>query len=227
MNNEVLYVDYLSCLKINEITDILNDYNKLCDIYNGKKVVINKQDKMSLIKQVLMIRDIYLRYFIMSLDYDDYLSLKTIISNNYDLEFVKKNKEFVRYLSLKKVLFQKDTLELIVDMVLLIKDILRSRKMVNYIKKQDKYYKIAEGIIIAYGVIDRKNFEALCPIDINILNYYYKKDYVIESRVVINKKLLNQSRIQKYMDFGGYKKFSKNDYYLMSSLKYHHKIKAY
>ena len=28
------------------------------------------------------------------------------------------------------------------------------------------------------------------------------------------------------MDFGGYKKFSKNDYYLMATLKYHHKIKA-
>ena len=80
----ISYVEYLNKLKKEELIKIIEDYNKLCDIYGSEKIESKNLKKESLIEKFLPNINLYLEYIISSLDLKDYETLKKILKNtNY------------------------------------------------------------------------------------------------------------------------------------------------
>ena len=76
--------------------------------------------------------------------------------------------------------------------------------MINYVKKWNRIYDLANGVIIAYGVVSKEYFSFITSgtedkeIVIPKLDFYYKKDYKIEEKMLVSIKLSSKKRINKY-----------------------------
>ena len=70
------FKEYLNKLKKEELIKIIEDYNKLCDIYGSEKIESKNLKKESLIEKFLPNINLYLEYVISSLDLKDYETLK-------------------------------------------------------------------------------------------------------------------------------------------------------
>ena len=226
----VNYIEYLKKLKKEELIKIINDYNKLCDIYKEEKLDNTKAKKDKLVNDIVNIKDKYLKYLIMSLDLNDYNNLKEVLKKN-TTKVLDEHKELINYLKDKYVIFQEDNLVIPND--LNYKACFKNKEITNYVKKWSRIYDLVNGMIIAYGVISEdyfsfvtsgiENKEEILP----KLDFYYKKEYIIDDTKIVSTKLSNKKRINKYFKDNNYKNFTNKEYVEMGKNIYHHNIKVY
>lgn len=228
IESEISYEEYLKSLKKDELNSIVANYDKLCDIYGFKKIENKKLKKDALIKEILECLNDYLKGIIMSLDKVDFEALKTILKNNNN-EVLNQYKDFINYLKSLKIVYQSDNLQISKEILEIIKKLIKDKEVGNYVKENDYLYKLSEGIIIAYGVIDLNDFKEIVKNEyiIDLLDFYYKKDFDITDEMLLSKKLTNKKRINKYYKDKNYQQFSLKDFLALGSNSYHHSIKAY
>lgn len=224
------YIEYLKKLKKEDLIKIINDYNKLCDIYKEEKLDNTKAKKDKLVNDIVNIKDKYLKYLIMSLDLNDYNNLKEVLKKN-TTKVLNEHKELINYLKDKYVIFQEDNLVIPND--LNYKACFKNKEITNYVKKWSRIYDLVNGMIIAYGVISEdyfsfvtsgiENKEEILP----KLDFYYKKEYIIDDTKIVSTKLSNKKRINKYFKDNNYKNFTNKEYVEMGKNIYHHNIKVY
>ena len=214
----VNYIEYLKKLKKEELIKIINDYNKLCDIYKEEKLDNTKAKKDKLVNDIVNIKDKYLKYLIMSLDLNDYNNLKEVLKKN-TTKVLNEHKELINYLKDKYVIFQEDNLVIPND--LNYKACFKNKEITNYVKKWSRIYDLVNGMIIAYGVISEDYFSFVTS---GIEN---KEEYIIDDTKIVSTKLSNKKRINKYFKDNNYKNFTNKEYVEMGKNIYHHNIKVY
>ena len=233
MNYENNYIDYLKKLKKNELIDIIENYNLFSEIYKTEKINLKNEKKDKIIKKIIEIKEEYLKYIIMSLDLEDFNKLKEIIYKKIDNDYLINNREFINYLIEKKIIFKDNELLMAQDIKESIIKLIKNKEVIKYINTWDRIYKLVDGIIIAYGVVSIKYFNIVISgilekeLIIPKLNYYYKKEYKIDSKKIMSNKLTNKKRIDKYLKDSNYKYFTNKDYVLLGNNLYHHNIKSY
>lgn len=228
IESEISYEEYLKSLKKDELNSIVVNYNKLCSIYGFKKQENKKLKKEALVNEILECLNDYLKGVIMSLDKDDFEAIKSILKNNNNEE-LNQNKNLINYLKSLKIIYQSDNLQIPKEILEVIKKLIKDKEVANYIKENDYLYKLSEGIIIAYGVIDLNDFKEIIKQEyiIDLLDFYYKKDFDITDEMLLSKKLTNKKRINKYYKDKDYQQFSLKDFLALGNNSYHHSIKAY
>lgn len=228
IESEISYEEYLKSLKKDELNSIVANYNKLCSIYGFKKLENKKLKKEALVNEILECLNDYLKGVIMSLDKDDFEAIKSILKNNNN-EVLNQYKNLINYLKSLKIVYQSDNLQIPKEILEVIKKLIKDKEVGNYIKENDYLYKLSEGIIIAYGVIDLNDFKEIIKHEyiIDLLDFYYKKDFDITCEMLLSKKLTNKKRINKYYKDKDYQQFSLKDFLALGNNSYHHSIKAY
>lgn len=228
IESEISYEEYLKSLKKDELNSIVVNYNKLCSIYGFKKLENKKLKKEALVNEILECLNDYLKGVIMSLDKEDFEAIKSILKNNNNEE-LNQNKNLINYLKSLKIIYQSDNLQIPKEILEVIKKLIKDKEVANYIKENDYLYKLSEGIIIAYGVIDLNDFKEIIKHEyiIDLLDFYYKKDFDITDEMLLSKKLTNKKRINKYYKDKDYQQFSLKDFLALGNNSYHHSIKAY
>lgn len=228
IESEISYKEYLKSLKKDELNSIVANYNKLCSIYGFKKQENKKLKKDALVNEILECLNDYLKGVIMSLDKDDFEAIKSILKNNNN-EVLNQYKNLINYLKSLKIVYQSDNLQIPKEILEVIKKLIKDKEVGNYIKENDYLYKLSEGIIIAYGVIDLNDFKEIIKQEyiIDLLDFYYKKDFDITDEMLLSKKLTNKKRINKYYKDKDYQQFSLKDFLALGNNSYHHSIKAY
>ncbi len=228
IESEISYEEYLKSLKKDELNSIVANYNKLCSIYGFKKLENKKLKKDALVNEILECLNDYLKGVIMSLDKEDFEAIKSILKNNNN-EVLNQYKNLINYLKSLKIVYQSDNLQIPKEILEVIKKLIKDKEVGNYIKENDYLYKLSEGIIIAYGVIDLNDFKEIIKHEyiIDLLDFYYKKDFDITDEMLLSKKLTNKKRINKYYKDKDYQQFSLKDFLALGNNSYHHSIKAY
>lgn len=228
IESEISYEEYLKSLKKDELNSIVANYNKLCSIYGFKKQENKKLKKDALVNEILECLNDYLKGVIMSLDKDDFEAIKSILKNNNN-EVLNQYKNLINHLKSLKIIYQSDNLQISKEILEVIKKLIKDKEVANYIKENDYLYKLSEGIIIAYGVIDLNDFKEIIKHEyiIDLLDFYYKKDFDITDEMLLSKKLTNKKRINKYYKDKDYQQFSLKDFLALGNNSYHHSIKAY
>lgn len=228
--SELNYKEYLNKLKKNELINIINDYNKLCNIYGYEEINDAKSKKEVLVDLIDNVKENYTKGIIMSLDKKDFLSLKEMIKKS-SMESLNNNRALINFLKSKYILLLNDTLEIPKDTK--INEILKDKKVHKHIDYWTNVYDFVNGVIIAYGVVDISYFNELIKDAkeknniFKMLDFYYKRNYIIEEDRLISKKLSNKKRIDKYFKNKNYKKFTIKEYIALGRSIYHHNIKSY
>ena len=225
---------YLKELSKNQLIDLICDYNKLACIFDDETISYNnKEKKDKLINKILDIKNKYIKYIIESLDLEDYNILKRLILKKVKNDFFNINRSFINYLVDKKILFQKDNLEIPSDIYMLLKSFLKNKNVYSYIKIWNRIYKLVDGIIIAYGLVDRNYFDIIISgiVDkekiVPKIDFYYKKEYIIDDKKIMSSKLSSKKRIDSYYKNNKYKMYSNKEYVAMGNNSYHYSIKSY
>ncbi len=226
------YQDYLQKLSKDKLQSIIDDYNKLGSIYGIEEVNTKKLKKDDLIKKIDEIKSDYFKYWIMSLDLKDFNILKQFTKTIND-EFLRENRDFINYLLEKNILFQEQELMMSWDTLALFKSLIKNKDVIKTVRNWNKIYKLVDGIIVAYGVISIKYFniiiesleekEQILP----KLEYYYKKEYIIDSKKIMSNKLTSKKRINSYLKNDKYKMFTNKEFKELGNSIYHHGIKSY
>ena len=233
MNYKDNYIDYINKLKKSELIEIIDNFNLFNEIFKIEKIIIRNEKKDKIIEKIMALKEDYIKYIIMTLDLEDFNKLKELIFKKKDNEYLLNNREFINYLLEKKIIFKDNDLLMAVDIIEIIIKLIKNKEIINHIKLWDRIYKLADGIIIAYGVVSIKYFNIVIsgiPQKEEILsrlNYYYKKEYIIDNKKIVSNKLTNKKRIDKYLKDDNYKYFTNKDYVLLGSNIYHHNIKSY
>lgn len=228
------YEDYLQKLSKDKLQSIVDEYNILAEIYELERININKKAKKEdVIKIILENKDSYLKYLVMSLDLNDFNVLKQLVCKKSNNDFLNDNKEFINYLIDKGVVFQENDLMMSWDVNGILKSIIKNKEVIKYVKTWDRIYKLVDGIIIAYGVVSRKYFDIIISgienkeVIIPKIEYYYKKEYSIDSKKIMSNKLTSKKRINSYVKNDKYKMFTNKEFVEMGSSSYHRGIKSY
>lgn len=227
------YIIFLQKLTKEKLQSIIDDYNQLSNIFNFDKVDTKKMKKNDIISKIIEIKEEYLRYFVMSLDKQDYEILKNCLSKKVKNDYLNEKRDFIKYMLNKNLIFQEDNLIIPRDIYMCLINLLKEKEISKYIEKWDRIYKLVDGIIIAYGAIDRKYFDIIISgiednkLIIPKLEYYYKKDYAIDNKKIVSLKLTNKKRINNYLKNTNYKMFKNSDFVAMADSKFHHNIKSY
>lgn len=223
--------DILKTKKKEELINIINDYNKLVKIYAKEEIEINKKSKKEdLINKIINIKEEYIQMIVCSLDIEDFEILKSLLSNKISIS---NYESFCNYLNSKEVFIQECSFELIDNNKNILEEMIKSKEVNNYIKKWNRIYKVVEGIIVAYGVVDINYFKNIIKKledenkVLDKLEYYYKRSYTINDKMLVSNKLSNKKRIDKYYKDNKYKEFSIKDFESLGNNLYHHNIKAY
>lgn len=233
MNYKDNYIDYINKLKKSELIEIIDNFNLFNEIFKIEKIIIRNEKKDKIIEKIMALKEDYIKNIIMTLDLEDFNKLKELIFKKKDNEYLLNNREFINYLLEKKIIFKDNDLLMAVDIKEIIIKLIKNKEIINHIKLWDRIYKLADGIIIAYGVVSIKYFNIVIsgiPQKEEILsrlNYYYKKEYIIDNKKIVSNKLTNKKRIDKYLKDDNYKYFTNKDYVLLGSNIYHHNIKSY
>ncbi len=227
IESEISFQKYLESLKKEELNNIIKKYNSLCNIYEFEASSV-KKNKKDLVKEILNVLDNYIKGILMCLDLEDYQALLRILKVN-DNELLNNNKDLINYLLDLKIIEQKDNLQIFKEIKTLIKRYLNDKEVINCIKKNDAIYKVSKGIIIAYGVVDIEHFKVLTGTAniTSLLDFYYKKDYIITDKMIYSEKLTNKKRIDRYYKDTNYKEFKTKDFLSLGTSLYHHSVKAY
>ena len=108
------------------------------------------------------------------------------------------------YLKEQHIFYTLDNLSVVTDIDL--KKIISSKEVIKYVKKNNDLYKMMDGIIIAYGVIDIEYFNIIISSIDNFnliipkLEFYYKKDY----KVLIDRIITNKLNFKYYGNYSNY-----------------------
>lgn len=232
MKEENLYIDYLKKLKIKNLFNIIDNYNELATFFDMEKIVASKK-KNELISSIDKVESNYIKNIIMTLDLEDLEVLKGLIHKNCDIKYLNEHNTLVNYLINKKILFKENMVVIPKDIKTIIKATIKNKKIVKFVKEISRIKNIVNGIVVAYGVIDKSTFEDILKEVYEIdkiyilINNDYKKEYVVESRGLVSTKLQNKKRINKYFENKNYKKFSIDEFVLLGECKYHYSIDAY
>ena len=224
------FKEYLSNLKKEELNKIIECYNQLCIIFDYPKIEESKGKKEELINSLVNIKDNYFKGIIKLLDQKDFDSLTKIVKKPSEEQLIN-NKDLINYLKEKHIFYTLDNLSVVTDIDL--KKIISSKEVIKYVKKNNDLYKMMDGIIIAYGVIDLEYFNIIISSIDNFnliipkLEFYYKKDYKVLVDRIITNKLNNKKRINRYFKDKNNKSFTIKDYIKMGNNTYHHGIKSY
>lgn len=224
------FKDYILKLKKDELIKLINDYNVLASIYNFEKQEDTKAKKDVLVNILDENNSAYLKYFVMSLDNKDFDVLSNMLYKKCNIEFLNIHKDFINYLLDKRIVWQKESLEIPEDIYKELRSLVKNKEVIKYVKENDKAYKLADGIVIAYGVIDRKSFDNIISVynlSVEKLEYYYKKEYVINNKMVVSNKLSNKKKINAYLKNKNYKEFTIKEFVDLGNSLYHHNIKSY
>ncbi len=228
------YIAYLKKLKKEELVKVIKDYNLLVKIFGGEEIKdFAKAKKDILANDIEEVKNDYFKYIVMSLDMRDFETLKRLITKKCDSEFLEKNKDFINYLVDKRLLWRNNDLEVSDDTKETLKSLVKNKDVIYYIKEWDFIYTLADGIIVAYGLIDRAYFDIIIKDVLEKdkvipkLDFYYKKEYIIDDKKIMSKKLTNKKRINSYLKNNKYKEFRIKDFIAMGNNNYHHKIKTY
>ncbi len=225
-------VECLKKIKKDQLQSIIDDYNLLAQIYEYEKIENKKSTKDELISLLLSNIKEYVEGIIRSLDLADFEGLKILLKSN-DVEELNNHKVLINYLLTKSILWQEDNLIIPKDIYGLLKEDIKRKDVINDVKKNERIYRLVDGIIIAYGVIDIKTFkEIICAVDdFNLvelkLKFYYKKNYKWEDKGLVSEKLTNKKRINRYVKDKNYHEFSNKEFIHLGLSVYHHNIKAY
>lgn len=215
---------YLEKLSKKELVDLINFYHELCDLNNSQKsLTITKEKKDILVDYLVDYHNKYLEYIVSLFSKDDYDNLLKLLKKTSTLGIVN---SFLEFLNNKRVLFNNEMpLETYKELKRLVKQNIIKRK----INSNTKYYSIANGIIIAYGVIDADTFNSIINSDTYMkkIQLYYKNDYIIDNKKVYSNKLTNITKINKYLKNIEIKGFNQKDFLNLGNKKYHHHIKSY
>lgn len=215
---------YLEKLSKKELVDLIIFYHELCDLNNSQKsLTITKEKKDILVDYLVDYHNKYLEYIVSLFSKDDYDNLLKLLKKTSTLGIVN---SFLEFLNNKRVLFNNEMpLETYKELKRLVKQNIIKRK----INSNTKYYTIANGIIIAYGVIDADTFNIIINSDTYMkkIQLYYKKDYIIDNKKVYSNKLTNITKINKYLKNIEIKGFNQKDFLNLGNKKYHHHIKSY
>lgn len=226
----ILYMEMLNKLKKEELTKIIDDYNKLAIIFDVEKIKIDKKDKKKdCLEKIDNIKENYFKYLIMLLDLDDYKKLKRMVSKKINEEFINDNEQLINYFISKNIIVKEDDLSILSDIKELLVKILKEKEVIKYIKNNTQNYKLINGIVNAYGILDIKSFIKIVGEDykLEILDYYYKKEYSLDKDKIISDKLTNKTKITKYLNNKKIKEFTNEEYMMLGDFTYHKKIKAY
>ena len=224
------FKEYLSNLKKEELNKIIECYNKLCIIFDYPKIEESKGKKEELINSLVNIKDNYFKGIIKLLDQKDFGLLTKIVKKPSEEQLIN-NKDLINYLKEQHIFYTLDNLSVVTDIDL--KKIISSKEVIKYVKKNNDLYKMMDGIIIAYGVIDIEYFNIIISSIDNFnliipkLEFYYKKDYKVLIDRIITNKLNNKKRINRYFKDKNYKSFTIKDYIKMGNNTYHHGTKSY
>lgn len=218
------FVDYISKLKVKELNKILEDYNLICKIYKMEEVEYTNLKKKELVKLIDKIKLDYIKGIISLLNKSDYHNLILLLKNN-NIDFLNECRDLINYLSSKHVLWLDDGLVIPQDINL--KEIVKGSKKNIY--ETDYLYTLIDGIMIAYGVVDLKYLDSLVKIDnyLDMLEFNYHKDYLLDKDMLVSKKLSNKKRIERYYKDNNYCHYTLREFVLMGESLYHHEIKAY
>ena len=219
-----LLKDYLEKLSKKELIEIINSFHVLSDLNNEQRsTTITGEKKDILVDYLKDYYPKYIKYIIKLLDKDDYNSLIKMIKKS---SIIGIDNEFLKYLNNKYILFNN---EMDKDTYNNIKIIIKKKRYKKIVLDNTKYYNLAKGIIIAYGVIDINKFKEIINNDYynKAIELYYKKEYVIDNKKVYSNKLTNKRRINKYLKNTDIKEFKQKEFIDLGNNKYHHSIKSY
>lgn len=222
---------YLNELNKKDLAEMVKTYHNFCVVNNIEiNKGIEKKKKSDLVKYLLENKNNYIRFFVELLDIEDFTYLKELLSLK-SKKTEKEDKKFLEYLKKNKILFGKEELAMPKDIFEELKKIVSEKEVVKKVKHQDELYKTAEGIIIAYGVINKdfflKTVEKIDRKALDILSNYYKKSYEIKDKIVINKALKNPKRIDQYLKNEKQKEFTNAEFFKLGNHTYHRGIKSY
>ena len=228
------YLNYLEKLNKKDIIDMIKDYHNICDIYDIEKGKnITKKNKKDMIEYLLDNIENYLPSIIKLIDSKDYEILNYIIHNPKKVKgnYISDNKYFFDYLREKKIIFGIKKITIPKDVFILIKNTITNKDALKEINHNTYIYDLGKGLIIAYGVIDKKMFmDRIERIDKKgslKIEYYYKKNYKITKDKVVNNKISNKEKINKYLNNTVYKEFKNKELIKLARLTYHYKFKSY
>lgn len=217
------YSEYIGKLKKNELVEVVNYFHKLCVINNYEVAsAITKEKKKNIVDYLVDMHDKYIEFLIGSLDLKDWKEVKRIVKKTSILGV---DNLLVEYLTKRRVLFDG---ELAMETLTILRKLLKNKKIATKVKKNNRLYKIADGMILAYGVIDKDTFKNVIKEEnIDLIEIYYKKEYVIDNKKIVSTKLSNKKKINSYLENKKVKEFSVNEFYQLGCNKYHYKIKSY
>ncbi|MBE6140507.1 MAG: hypothetical protein E7172_03105 [Firmicutes bacterium] len=212
------YKELLTKLRKDKLINLVKHLEKLYLLKENKPLEFSSAKKNELIEFLNDMHYLYLQLIIQTLDYEDYLCLKKIIRKKSILGV---NKELEKFLNDVKILFND---EMSFETYKFIQKILKNSKIKKTIIKNDEIYKIIDGYIIAYGVV---SLEKINNFNANLMDIYYKKDYLIFEKEIVSKKLQNKNKIKKYLNDKKYKDFSEKQYLMLGKNIYHHQMKSF
>lgn len=224
---------FLKSLKKAQLNSMAKDYNKLALIFDDESIGSLKASNSVLINKLEENKKKYFNNLVKSLDKKDFNVLKKILTKKITKEYLEENKNTIDYFVEKRILWQKESLEIPEDIYPYLKEFVKDKEIINYINNWNDLYNLVNGIVIAYGVVDRSYFDDLLKNSFDLekanekLDFYYKKEYSMDSKKVISTKLSSKKRINKYLKDKDLKEFTNKDYILLGSHTYHRKIKSY
>lgn len=227
------YQDYLNKFNKEKLIELVNRYRSLLNIFEVEiDKEISRKKKEDIVSYLENHLEDYLQYFLKTIDLIDLHVLEEIIKHpkKCNDSFLVDNRVFINKLLEYNLVFQKENIEVSKDVNQLLRKLIRNKRVKLEINKQDRLYKMAEGLIVAYGVIDLETFKSSLNLDnicLNLLENYSKKEYVIEKTRVVSTKLSNKKRINRYLKDKNWKVFTDIDYYNLGNMSYHHNIKSY
>ena len=154
------YQDYLQKLSKEKLQGIIDDYNNLGNIFNYDSINTKKLKKEELIGKINEIKDNYFKYFVMSLDLKDFNTLKQLTLKKINNDFLNENRDFINYILDKEIIFQEQELMISWDTIDLLKNIIKDKEVVKYVKNSDRIYKLvdAEKFMITEGIVNHKSY---------------------------------------------------------------------
>lgn len=228
------YKEYLGNYNKTRLGELVTDYHELCAIY-GSEITknIEKKKKNDIIEYLNSNLNNFLMFWIKTIDNTDYQKLKELLTSKKKSKknLVNDNEEFINMLIEKGILFVKEDIEIPKDVYNILKELITNKEIISYRKKNSSLFDISNGLMVAYGVMDAKSYRKIISsfTDNALLkiNYYYKKDYIVDTKKVVSNKLQNKKRITKYLKATDYKEFSNKDLQELGVCTYHHNMKSY
>ncbi|MEG1506772.1 MAG: hypothetical protein RR478_04680, partial [Bacilli bacterium] len=204
---------------------------KYCYIYNypiGVEIELLKKDEI--IEYIDDIKTKYIKFFIESLDKEEYINLKLVLKNTTILNV---DKKFIDKLIINKIIFVDGNINIPIDIENILKNLVKNKQVLINVKKWNRLYKLIDGIIVAYGCLDSFNFDDILDSFKNkdkvlvMLDIYNNNDYIIKNGAIISTKLNNKKRINKYIKSNVIKNFTNRELINLGNSTYHHGMKSY